>query len=58
MLIVHVKVAYIDVLFACSIFSDVAGDVTIVVDGDSFLLHKVNLNQSGYTDIDIYLDHL
>lgn len=52
------KLLTLDVLFACSIFSDVAGDVTIVVDGDSFLLHKVNLNQSGYTAIDIYLDHL
>ena len=26
----------------CSIFSDVAGDITIVVDGESFLLHKVS----------------
>lgn len=52
------KLLTLDVLFACSIFSDVAGDVTIVVDGESFLLHKVNLNQSGYTAIDIYLDHL
>lgn len=24
-----------------SIFADVAGDVTVVVDGESFLLHKV-----------------
>lgn len=27
------------------IFSDVAGDITIVVDGESFLLHKVTLIQ-------------
>lgn len=26
----------------CSIFSDVAGDITIVVDGEPFLLHKVS----------------
>lgn len=25
----------------CSIFSDVAGDITVIVDGESFLLHKV-----------------
>lgn len=30
------------VLFEYSIFSDVAGDITIVVDGEPFLLHKVN----------------
>ncbi|KAH6776867.1 Phototropic-responsive NPH3 family protein [Perilla frutescens var. frutescens] len=28
---------------ACSIFSDVAGDITIIVDGESFLLHKFPL---------------
>lgn len=27
--------------FGCRIFADVAGDITIVVDGESFLLHKV-----------------
>lgn len=27
--------------FTTRIFSDVAGDITIVVDGESFLLHKV-----------------
>lgn len=34
--------AILEVLCSCSIFSDVAGDITIVVDGESFLLHKVN----------------
>jgi len=28
-------------LITCSIFQDVAGDVTVIVDGESFLLHKV-----------------
>lgn len=28
-------------LCMCRIFSDVAGDITIVVNGESFLLHKV-----------------
>lgn len=34
--------------FACRIFSDVAGDITIVVDGESFLLHKVRSLSSSY----------
>lgn len=43
------------VLFYCRIFADVAGDITIVVDGESFLLHKVN---SSFQDtVDILLTH-
>lgn len=34
--------------FACRIFSDVAGDIAIVVDGESFLLHKVRSLSSSY----------
>lgn len=29
---------------SCRIFSDVAGDITISVDGESFLLHKVSFS--------------
>lgn len=36
------------VVFVCSIFSDVAGDITIIVDGESFLLHKVSSSSSRY----------
>ncbi|ESQ49207.1 hypothetical protein EUTSA_v10020370mg [Eutrema salsugineum] len=32
-----------DFMKNCSLFSDVAGDITVVVDGESFLLHKFPL---------------
>ncbi|KAK9289758.1 hypothetical protein L1049_007917 [Liquidambar formosana] len=48
MLIVHMAKPAITVVSAFSIFSDVAGDITIVVDGESFLLHKFPLvSRSG-----------
>ncbi|KAF3552387.1 hypothetical protein DY000_02003867 [Brassica cretica] len=33
--------------FSTCIFSDVAGDITVVVDGESFLLHKVSRSPSS-----------
>lgn len=34
-----------------SIFSDVAGDITIIVDGESFLLHKVITINNTYLSV-------